>query len=76
MDDYYFYLVLLKCLEDYGMFVLEDFFLRLLGVRQENMINRKNCWNFFCGVDQNGNRNMLFVKFLEDVMNKYLLNLF
>lgn len=33
VDDYYFYLVLLKCLEDYGMFVLEDFFLRLLGVR-------------------------------------------
>lgn len=75
VDDYHSHSASPKCLEDYGMPAPEDLSLRSLGARQENMTNRKNCWNSPCGADQNGNRNMPSVKFLEDVMNKHLPNL-
>lgn len=75
VDDYHSQSASPKCLEDYGMPAPEDLSLRSLGARQENMTNRKNCWNSPCGADQNGNRNMPSVKFLEDVMNKHLPNL-
>lgn len=75
VDDYHSHSASPKCLEDYGMPAPEDLSLRSLGARQENMTNRKNCWNSPCSADQNGNRNMPSVKFLEDVMNKHLPNL-
>lgn len=75
VDDYHSHSASPKCLEDYGMPAPEDLSLRSLGARQENMTNRKNCWNSPCGADQNDNRNMPSVKFLEDVMNKHLPNL-
>ncbi|XP_061166787.1 protein trachealess-like isoform X2 [Saccostrea echinata] len=67
-----------KCLEDYNVPAPEDLSLRSLNTRQDSMTTntqRKNCWHSPGAVDQNGNRNMSSVKFLEDVMNKHLPNL-
>lgn len=66
-----------KCLDDYNMPAPEDLSLRSLGARQDTMANthRKNCWHSPSVSEQNSNRNMVSVKFLEDVMNKHLPNL-